>query len=473
MIIDELEIGARLEAVAPADPGEVVNELPDLLAEVEAQTLGPVQRRPEVGHAAHDDGGSHAGAFAGGPELVPARELQPQLVQAVGAEGGDELDRGRVHAVVEVGGPLPRIEVAADVERRVVLEEEVAAGQLVRGAEVVIGLGDGEAHVLLGGDDAVGHGGRREAQGGRARYRDRRDDLRDVAQVLVHVLVAEVVVPPVLHQGPAQRGGEVVQVVVRLARGGGEEERAVREAGPAVAVSDRAADVVGPRGRHRVVDHPRRLPELRGEAAGDDLDLPYDHFRDWQQAQPRPVLLRVGVPVELIVGVHLGAVGVDAGDAELIVLVAGDVGLQEGEVVRVAGDEGQVLHLRLADDPAEGDLARLRHGRLAADRDHLLDPAHLEREVQHRRLARAEADAGTLDGLEPRQFHLDPIGAERQQHGAVDAGRIGPDDPLRAGVDVGHADQRSGQDGASRVLHDAFHAAVDRLGLGPRAGPGR
>src|SRR5439155_27304401 len=118
MIIDELEIGARLEAVAPADPGEVVNELPDLLAEVEAQTLGPVQRRPEVGHAAHDDGGSPAGAFAGGPELVPARELQPQLVQAVGAEGRDELDRGRVHAVVEVGGPLPRSEVAADVERR-------------------------------------------------------------------------------------------------------------------------------------------------------------------------------------------------------------------------------------------------------------------------------------------------------------------------------------------------------------------
>ena len=43
----------------------------------------------------------------------------------------------------------------------------------------------------------------------------------------------------------------------------------------------------------------------------------------------------------------------DLGDAELLVLVSGDVGLHEGEVVGVARDEGQVLDLRLADDPDE------------------------------------------------------------------------------------------------------------------------
>ena len=400
VVVDELQVGARLETVAPAEPGEVVDHLPDLLVEIEAEALRAVQRRTEVRDAVHDDGRTGTGTVAGRPELVPPRELQPQLVEPVGAEGRDELHRHRVHAVVEVGRPLAGVEVAADVERRMVLEEEIAPGELVRRAQVVVRLGDEEADVLLGGDDGVRHRGGREAQGRRAVDRDGRDDLGGVAQVLVYVFITQVVVPLVPHEGAAQRGGEVVQVVVRLPGGGSEEKRPLREADAAVAVAHGALQGVGPRRRHRVVDHPRRLPELGSEAAGDDLDLTHDHFRDGQQAQARPVLLGVGVPVELEVRVHLRPVGVDAGDTELRVLVARDVGLQECEVVRVARDEGQVFHLGRGDDATERDLARIGDGGLTADRHHLLHAADLEREVQDRGLARAEADARPLHRLE-------------------------------------------------------------------------
>ena len=105
-------------------------------------------------------------------------------------------------------------------------------------------------------------------------------------------------------------------------------------------------EVVGARRRDRVVDHAGGLAELRREAVGDDLHLADEHFGDRQHAQAGAVLLGVGVAVELVVGVHLAAVGVDARHAELVVLVAGDVGLEEREVVGIARDQRQVAGLR-------------------------------------------------------------------------------------------------------------------------------
>jgi hypothetical protein len=152
------------------------------------------------------------------------------------------------------------------------------------------------------------------------------------------------------------------------------------------------------------------VAELGSEAAGDELHLAHHDLGGGQEAQAGAILLRVRVPVDQVVRVHLGAVGVDARHPELLVLVAGDVGLQEGEVVGVSGDEGQVPHLRLADGAPEVDLARLGDGGLAGDGDDLGHASDLHREVDDRGLAGAERDARALDGLEPLQLGLDAIG---------------------------------------------------------------
>ena len=153
---------------------------------------------------------------------------------------------------------------------------------------------------------------------------------------------------------------------------------------------------------------PGGLAELGREAVGHHLDLAHEHFGDRQQPQPGAILLGVGVAVELIVGVHLAAVGVDARHAELVVLVAGDVGLEEREVVRVARDERQVLHFGLADRAAEIDLARLGDRRLAGDGDGFGDVADAQRQVDLRDLAGGQRDAALLELLEALQLARRP-----------------------------------------------------------------
>ena len=69
--------------------------------------------------------------------------------------------------------------------------------------------------------------------------------------------------------------------------------------------------------------------------------------------------------------------------AELVVLVAGDVRLQEREVVGVARNQGQVLDLVLGDGPADVDLAGARDRRFSGDRDGLGHHAGFKRRVHH------------------------------------------------------------------------------------------
>ena len=160
--------------------------------------------------------------------------------------------------------------------------------------------------------------------------------------------------------------------------------------------------------RDGVVDHAGGLTELRREAVGDHLHFTHQHFGNRQQAQAGAILLGVRVAIELIVRVHLRTVRVDARHAELVVLVAGDVGLKEGEVVRIARRQRQVVNFDVADGAAEVDLARLRDRRFSGDRHGLADGADRQREVDGRGVARAQRNAGLLRLLETLQFGRRP-----------------------------------------------------------------
>ena len=185
----------------------------------------------------------------------------------------------------------------------------------------------------------------------------------------------------------------------------GERKNGLRRHGIALeAEARRAAHGVRARRRDRVVDHPGGLAELRREAVGDDLDLADEHLGDRQHAEAGAILLGVRVAIDLIVRVHLRSVGVDARHAELVVLVAGDVRLQEREVVGIARDQRQVPDFGLADGAAEIDLARLRDRRLAGDGDRFRHVADAERDVDDGRLAGREREPLLLELLEALQL---------------------------------------------------------------------
>ena len=129
---------------------------------------------------------------------------------------------------------------------------------------------------------------------------------------------------------------------------------------------------------------------------------------------------------------HLRAVRVDARYAELVVLVARDVRLEEREVVGIARDEREIADLLLSDRSPQIDLARLRDRRLARYGDRLGDVPDTELDVDQRRLACGQGDALLLERLEPLKLRATPCSgpaaaAERDRRRLVgDRGRVVP-----------------------------------------------
>ena len=74
--------------------------------------------------------------------------LEAQLVQLVVSERRYELTRRGVHRVQKVGGALQRIDAAAAVVRRIVVELNPARGQPVVVVDLVIGFADLELRRL-------------------------------------------------------------------------------------------------------------------------------------------------------------------------------------------------------------------------------------------------------------------------------------------------------------------------------------
>ena len=137
-----------------------------------------------------------------GAELMAPRVLHAQLVEHVRPDRRDQLRRRRIHAVGEIGRAIGRRQPAADVRRREVLEEEVAHRQLVRRADLVVGLAEDEVHLLVRRDDAV----RRQRDAERRRVRRRHgDDLAAGDQAAIDVLVGAVEMPA-CPCGSARRG---------------------------------------------------------------------------------------------------------------------------------------------------------------------------------------------------------------------------------------------------------------------------
>ncbi len=292
-----------------------------------------------------------------------------------------------------------------------------------------------------------------------------RDDLASRDEAAIDVLVRAEVVPAILDQRAAEGRGEVVDLGVGLERGVSEEERARRHRIATEAVAGGTVQRVGARRRDRVVDHARRLAELRREAVGDYLDLAHQHFRDRKQAEPCAILLGVGVPIQLIVGSHLRAVRVDARHAELRVLEPRHVRLEEREIVGIPRHERQVADFLLADGSSEIDLAGLRDWRLARHRHGFRHAANRQLDVDQDDLSRREGHALLLEGLEALELRDDLVAAERQQDGSIDAVVVGQRGPRRAGVHVRHRHGRARECRPRRIANDAFDVPVRGLGL--------
>ncbi len=182
------------------------------------------------------------------------------------------------------------------------LKPKVPHGQVAPLRELVVGLPESEVHLLMRGDHAVGR--QRDAE--RLRVGGRHGDhLATRDQAAIDVLVRAVVVPLVPGDRTAERRRDIVGLGVGLARGRRQEERLRRHRVALETEARRSVHVVGARRRDRVVDHPRRLAELRRETVGDDLHFPDEDLGHRQHAKPGAILLRVGVAINLIVRVHL------------------------------------------------------------------------------------------------------------------------------------------------------------------------
>ena len=162
---------------------------------------------------------------------------------------------------------------------------------------------------------------------------------------------------------------------------------------------------------------------------------------------------------------HLRAVRVDARYAELVVLVARDVRLEEREVVGIARDEREVADLLLSDRSPQIDLARLRDRRLARYGDRLGDATDTELDVDQRRLACGQGDALLLERLEPLKLRGHLVAPQRKQRSAIDAGLVGDHGSGRPRIHVRDGDHHARQGGAAAVADRPFDVSVRRLRL--------
>ena len=111
-----------------------------------------------------------------------------------------------------------------------------------------------------------------------------------------------------------------------------------------------------------------RAAKFRRIAIGYRLDLADIDIGDWEKTQPVPVALGVHHPVHLVVDPVQQPVGVDrARDPQFGVGVAADAGLEDDEIVRVAGCERQVVNLLVGDRTARFELRRLQNRGAAGD----------------------------------------------------------------------------------------------------------
>ncbi len=450
-----LEIDPGLEAVAPADQREVVDELCDPLLEV----LAVRRRVAELDGVGDVDRDARRRIGDRVALRVPLRILHADLIQAVGAPRRDELGGRGIHGVREVerafdgGNPA-----TAAVVRIGVLEPVEPGAEPVRVADPVVELADEETDILV----RRRHGRlRRQAH----LLHERRIQGDDPHHVPVGPFEADVVVQLVLDDGPAHVGGPGVHFVGRPVLVGprqGEVERKRAEPGLAEPVTDVALQPVGAGRGDGVVHEPHRLAEFRRVAARRDLHFADRDLGHRHQAQPGAILLRVGIAVDLVVDAQERAVRAEARHAEFGVLEPADSRLQQREIVRVARHERQVLDFAFVEVAAHVNLAQIDDSRIGRDADDLGQRSHRHHHVDDRRRPRVEEDVGLLVLLEPGEFRRDAVGAERQQHRAVDALAVGDDGTLGARVVVVHRHRDARQDAAGNVLDRSFNRTVDR-----------
>ena len=139
-----LPVEAGLDAVRAVEVREVVDHLRDVLLEIEAGVAlaSARQRRAESGDAGDRDRWSGAGVAVGHRALMPVRELRAELIQLARSDRRHHLAGNRIHGVEEIGGALERVDAAAAVVRRVVVEAEPADRRAVRPVQLVVGLRD-------------------------------------------------------------------------------------------------------------------------------------------------------------------------------------------------------------------------------------------------------------------------------------------------------------------------------------------
>ena len=218
------------------------------------------------------------------------------------------------------------------------------------------------------------------------------------------------------------------------------------------------------RRRDRVVHHPHRLPELGCVSARDHLHFADHHLGHRQEPQTGAIFLGVRVAVDLVVDAHQRTVRREPRHAELGVLETGNAGLREREVVRIAGDERQVLHLDLAQIASRVDLRRVEYRPVArVHGNELADLSDREGGVDDRCLPRRELDVRLFVFLESGQLRDDAVRAEWQELRAIQPVLVRDDRAFGTGFGVRHRDGDAGQHSTRRVDNGAFDGAVGRL----------
>src|SRR3954453_10890422 len=113
----------------------------------------------------------------------------------------------------------------------------------------------------------------------------------------------------------------------------------------------------------RVEDSSNRVSKLRSKAVVHHRNLVDKRVREGKKADAGTIAFGVIVAIDLIINSTAETVGVDLpGNAKFRVRAPCHIGLEQDEIVRIAGDERKVRHLLRAERPAHIGSSRIYNG---------------------------------------------------------------------------------------------------------------
>ena len=187
-----------------------------------------------------------------------------------------------------------------------------------------------------------------------------------------------------------------------------------------------AMDGIRARAGDGVVDDAIGIAKFRRKGIGDVLHRVHIALGDGEETQSILVGLGVAHAVELVVDVIGHAVGVDViGDTQLLIDNAADAGLEEDEVVGIAGGKRDAFRLPRLNRGADIECRGVDDRGVGGDFNLGGHRARLQRLVDHRAGAGLDDNAGVVHGRKPGGLHVYGVGAQGKIRSHVESARIG------------------------------------------------